>query len=227
MTPEKRNEAASTAPLQETDTYTELDKSSIADGRAKSFELFPRAVTDAKRMGELTFYDFGVLCYFIGDINWQTRVWKGSLGSLREHLEWPHSDDYLRKTLKKLRAERWIEYVIRSGERHYEISLGQRMHEALYGTNLRQSSDSEAPSSLTFPQTDEVAELASIPHKNGDAGVSKAQTRYSPYTDTYTDTDTDTDIDKDTVAVEALSGEGEVISPSQSRKYRPEGGWSE
>ena len=97
----------------------------------EGWEKFPRDLRDALEGDELDFYDFGIVCYVLGAINWKTGVWKGTLGRMAEGMGWPFKDadkSALRKRLIKLRDAHWIEFESRQGQRSaYVIRLGERL----------------------------------------------------------------------------------------------------
>lgn len=173
-------------PPSNTDTDT---RASVAKPKAQSFELYPRAVVEAKKAGELNYNEFAVLLYIIGDTNWQSRNWKGSLSALDGNLEWPHTDEALRKTLLSLREKEWIEYEIGQGQKHYTITLGRQVHDALYEPTSNLPPTSTPPQTSKSLPTDTATEWASSPYVNGRTDVLKPPTTPTPYTETIRDGD--------------------------------------
>jgi hypothetical protein len=182
---------------RQTDTDT---KQSVA----RDFELFPRAVSIAVKSGEITGKQFHVLAFIIGDINWQTREWRGTLIAMHELSDFPDSPDYLRKQLHVLRETEWVCFDMKQGQRHYVITLGPRYYEALYGSRPDRDQTQTPPSSLNFPQTAQGSSVPGIAGTNGHTSDSQHRVDPSPYTET----DTDTDTERETETREAHSGEG-------------------
>jgi hypothetical protein len=177
MRPQKRKPRKNRAP-----SNTDTDTPEIV---AHGFELLPRAVSDACRSGELDFNEHGLLTFLIGDIDWQTHEWRGSLAGLKGLSGWPRSEDWLRKTLLFLREEKWISYDMKRGERNYVIRLGPRIHEALYGeqdpTKIRLSRPSESDLSSDKDQSEGAANAVA----DGARSNPKDRIEASPYTRRY------------------------------------------
>jgi hypothetical protein len=202
MRPEMRKPRRNGAP-----PTTDTDTPEIV---AHDFELLPRAVSDACRSGELDFNEHGLLTFLIGDIDWQTHEWRGSLAGLKGLSGWPRSEDWLRKTLIFLREEKWISYDMKRGERNYVIRLGARLHEALYGeqdpTKIRLSKPSESDLSSDKDQSESPANAVI----DGARANPKDRIDPSPYTRRYeTETKRDfRDSSNERVGNETLPAEG-------------------
>lgn len=204
----KEKGRASDPPHHNPDTDTDT-AASLA--KAKDFELFPRAVSWAVRAGELTGKQFHVLSFLIGDMDWQTHEWRGTLVALQEMSDFPDTSDYLRKNLHDLRELEWICFEMKQGQRHYLITFGPRYFEALYGQRSDKGQTQTPPLSLNLPQTDDPMSVPSSSNENGDRSNSQHRIDPSPYTETIRD-DTETIRDEQK---EVPSGEGEDLEPSE------------
>jgi hypothetical protein len=101
-------EVMGTRVMAETDLYAPL----------------PYRVRDALRRGDLTFDQFAILAYLTGAADHRSHEITVTVGSLADGLQWPHSDDKLRRDLKAVKDGGWIDYEVRERQRRpYVIRL--------------------------------------------------------------------------------------------------------
>jgi hypothetical protein len=81
------------------------------------YATLPYRVHDALRRGDLSFEQFGILAYLTGAADYRSHEVTVTVGSLADGLQWPHSDDKLRRDLKAVKDGGWIDYEVRERQR--------------------------------------------------------------------------------------------------------------
>jgi hypothetical protein len=196
-TNEKTNASEDTEALPNNETETETPE--LCTEPVDGWEKLPRDAVDALEGGELDFFDFGILSYIVGSINWKIGVWKGTLGKLAEGMGWPFEAQALRKRLNRLKDEEWFDFDLRQGQRSaYVIRPGARLKRGQKNlpprTDLVPTSYQAPPSSYEVSSYDDESLQAVIAeHKRLFAG-SEPHTNVSRQ-----DGDRDGDPDRDEV----------------------------
>jgi hypothetical protein len=79
----------------------------------------PYAVADALERGELSFSQYGILCFLECRANHKLRPPQAvhSLAGLADALEWPWTNEKLRQDLHALKRDGWIDFESSAGKR--------------------------------------------------------------------------------------------------------------
>jgi len=87
------------------------------DQRAERFAAIPYRATEALQRRDISFDGWGVLAYLIASANHKTEQWVGMRARLQDELGWEKSDDTLRRVLRALRDDGWIELDVAERQR--------------------------------------------------------------------------------------------------------------
>lgn len=153
--------------------------------RKRAYERLPHEVTTALGRGDLTLRQYGLLCYLISKADYQVEgppEYSIGLAGLAERLSWDESLESLRRGLRRLKTQGWIDYRARTGPRNiYVIQLLPR-------ASMRDSLPNRVPNRVSISSAN--------PH-----GYAEVET---PTTPTPTPTTTPTSVDVDSVIEEEL-----------------------
>lgn len=137
---------------------------------ARSSEYFfrvPYRVLRALNRGDITFTQFGLLCFLVGAVDFRTGEAILSLRAIQDGCRWERSGDWLRKNLLALRESEWIDYDSKAGQqRPYVI----RLRDAAV--------DGETPVSSTSAQ---ISERAAAPGAEMTSGEGEGAAGPAPY----------------------------------------------
>ena len=161
-----------------------------------SFAPVPSRMFAAVRNGDLTLSEWHVLAFLFERAHKPSYVATfGDLDAVARAVAWPHSIDYLSKTLRSLRTKDLITYESRRGPHSsYTIRLCTDWSETSPKLLSRTAADSEAPATeagpklaASSPKLDEVAPAPFVrsehPRNEGSPNLSRSlleQTSHGP-----------------------------------------------
>jgi hypothetical protein len=165
-----------------TDTETQTSPS-VAKRKHKHFGMVPRGLVHTLKRDALNFAEFGLLSFLILSVDHKTGEYVNRLSAIRDECAWEHTDEYLKRCLRRLKAELWIDYDMKRGSRGpYVIRLGERYFAALFhGTDLlpELNPDIQLTYELATPSVQQVTnnsgevKALSIPDGDGDGNDSR------------------------------------------------------
>lgn len=117
---------------------------------ADRFARVPQRFYDALASGEVSHRQFVLGCYLAGQVDYVTGKAALTLKALADGLDWPWSDETLRKDLLGMRPQ-WIEYEVRQGQRSRYVF---RLTGLQVGGHLQRQRG--APVEVTSNQPDEA-----------------------------------------------------------------------
>lgn len=198
--PEKKREPRENGAPPQTDTDT---SESVAEApRYSDYEMVPRGLARTLKRDALNAAEFGLLVFLALSIDHRTGEYANRLSAIQDECAWEYGDEHMKKCLRHLRAELWIEYDMKPGSRGpYVIRLGPRYYAALlHGTDLLPELNPDLqltyhpkpPSELQLTyNSEEILELPMPDESKDGEAPQPATSRARANTDTDTDTDTD------------------------------------
>jgi len=199
-----------------------MTKGNAPAGSVDLFAQVPKRVTKALLLGDLTFDQFGVAAFLCLAADYRTDTFTGTLGTIKDALQWGRSRDKLGRDLDALKARGWINFDVQQGQRKpYVIRLTGLLPEPTSATTSPATSPftSPATSAGTPPLAAEVtsARRKSAKPTNPDSmpsGELVRLPRAGGALDVDVEVDVDADIQQDLRAPAALDERGESWAAS-------------
>jgi hypothetical protein len=213
MPAEKREPRNGAPPETDTDTDT---TASVADApKYSDYEMVPRGLVRTLKRDALNAAEFGLLVFLALSIDHRTGEYANRLSAIQDECAWEYGDEHMKKCLRHLRAELWIEYDMKPGFRGpYVIRLGPRYYAALLhgiallpelNPDLQLTYHPEPPSELQLTYNSKEIRELSMPDESRDGESPQPTTSRAR-----ADTDTDTDTDIETTARQGVSSKRDV-----------------
>jgi hypothetical protein len=160
----------------------------------ETFFQVPHRVIQALNRGELTFPQFGLLCFLTGATDYRTREAVFSLRALQDGCRWDRGSDWLRKNLIELRELGWIQYDSRAGQqRPYVIRLRRAAVDGATAVSTTSDQISVPEDTPGTEITSDAVEGAAVPASRGErpAGIARPQSGPAALEETRLDDDDD------------------------------------